>query len=324
MRLPALIRRLAQGLLLLLLVASATFALVHAAPGEPFASQVDDPRVTPAMRATLRRQYGLDQPLAVQYVRYVRALASGDLGRSLARQRPVRALLADAVPRTILLGGTALLLAAVAGIAVGVRQARAPGSRFDRITTRACVALAAIPDFWLALGLIAVFSVRLGWTPVSGMADPVTHDFLSPLARLADTARHLALPALTLALLLGAAIARQQREALLAVLPERFVRTARGKGAPDAAVLRRHALPHALRPTIVLLGLALPSLLGGVVFIEAIFDWPGMGRLALDALAARDYPVVLGATVVGSALVVLGTLAADLALVALDPRGRDA
>lgn len=319
---PFLFRRLLQGLAILFMVATVTFALIHAAPGEPFAAQLEDARFTPEMSATLRRQYGLDAPLTTQYARFLTQLVRGDLGNSLSQHQPVRAILAQALPRTLVLMSAALAAGFALGVVTGAAQAARAGTRLDRVASRISVALSALPDFWLALALMLVFAMRLRWFPVSGMFDQTMHEYMSPMGKLRDVAWHLVLPATTLALIIGAVVARHQRQALVDILPEDFVRSARAKGVRERTVVMRHALRNALLPTITLLGLALPALVGGAVIIENIFGWPGMGRVALDAIAARDYPVVLGTTMVGSLLVVLGSLFADLLSAVVDPRLR--
>ncbi|MBK7833215.1 MAG: ABC transporter permease [Gemmatimonadetes bacterium] len=319
---PFLFRRLLQGLAILFMVATVTFALIHAAPGEPFAAQLEDARFTPEMSATLRRQYGLDAPLTTQYARFLTQLVRGDLGNSLSQHQPVRAILAQALPRTLVLMSAALAAGFALGVVTGAAQAARAGTRLDRVAGRISVALSALPDFWLALALMLVFAMRLRWFPVSGMFDQTMHEYMSPMGKLRDVAWHLVLPATTLALIIGAVVARHQRQALVDILPEDFVRSARAKGVRERTVVMRHALRNALLPTITLLGLALPALVGGAVIIENIFGWPGMGRVALDAIAARDYPVVLGTTMVGSLLVVLGSLFADLLSAVVDPRLR--
>ncbi|MBK6843690.1 MAG: ABC transporter permease [Gemmatimonadetes bacterium] len=319
---PFLFRRLLQGLAILFTVATVTFALIHAAPGEPFAAQLEDARFTPEMSATLRRQYGLDAPLTTQYARFLTQLVRGDLGNSLSQHRPVREILAQALPRTLVLMSAALAAGFALGVVTGAAQAARAGTRLDRVAGRISVALSALPDFWLALALMLVFAMRLRWFPVSGMFDQTMHEYMSPMGKLRDVAWHLVLPATTLALIIGAVVARHQRQALVDILPEDFVRSARAKGVRERTVVMRHALRNALLPTITLLGLALPALVGGAVIIENIFGWPGMGRVALDAIAARDYPVVLGTTMVGSLLVVLGSLFADLLSAVVDPRLR--
>jgi peptide/nickel transport system permease protein len=231
-------------------------------------------------------------------------------------------LLAETLPRTLLLMSVTLVAGFSLGVLVGALQAMHAGSWGDRIASRLTVALTAIPDFWLGLVLLLVFAWRLRWFPVSGMVDEVRHDYLSPLGRLRDVLRHLALPVATISLIMAAAVARYQRQALLDVLPEDFVRSARAKGIRERSIVLHHALRNALLPTITLLGISLPALVGGSVFVEVIFSWPGMGRAAFDALEARDYPVVLGATLMTSVVVVIGSLAADLLSAAVDPRLR--
>ncbi len=317
-----LFRRLLQGIVILATVATITFILVHLAPGGPFAGKLDDARFTPAMREALVHRYGLDQPLPTQYVRYVGRLLHGDLDISLAQQRPVRTILAEAIPRSLLLMSVALICGFALGIVVGAWQAARRGSWLDRVTGRVSVAIAALPDFWLALTLLLVFAVRLRWFPVSGMVDDTMHEYLSPIGKLRDIVWHLALPATTLTLIIAAVVARYQRQALLDVLPDEFVRAARAKGATERRIVLHHALRNALLPTIALFGMALPALVGGSVFIEFIFAWPGMGRAAVEALGARDYPVVLGTTLVSSALVVVGSMVSDLLAAVVDPRRR--
>jgi len=319
---PFLLRRLLQGVAIFFVVATVTFALIHAAPGEPFAAQLDDARFTPEMRAELRRQYGLDAPVTTQYVRFLAQVVRADLGRSLSQRRPVRQVLGEALPRTLLLMSAALVVGFALGVLAGAVQAAREGSWLDRLASRLSVAVSALPDFWLALALLFVFGLRLRWFPVSGMVDQTMHEYLSPAGKVRDIVWHLVLPAATLALIIAAVVARHQRQALADVLPDDFVRTARAKGVPERGIVLRHALRNALLPTITLFGLALPALVGGAVFVEAIYSWPGMGRLAIDALAARDYPVVLGTTLVGSLLVVAGGLLADALSAAVDPRLR--
>jgi peptide/nickel transport system permease protein len=318
-----LLRRLLQGIAIAFVVVTFTFLLIHAAPGDPFARLLDDPRMTPELQAALRARYGLDRPLAVQYVRFLANLVRGDLGTSLAFQRPVSQLLAAAIPNTLLLMTTALVLSFTGGIALGAAQGAKAGGWFDRLTGGATVVISAIPDFWLALGAVLVFALRLHLLPSSGMRD-IMHQAFSPAGKVLDLLKHLVLPAGTLALVVGAAVARYQRAALIEALPGDFVRTARAKGVPRRAVLYRHALRNALLPTITLFGLAFPALLGGAVFVENIFGWPGMGGLAVNAIFEHDYPIILAVVLAVSVMVVLGGLLADLLYAAVDPRLRRA
>jgi peptide/nickel transport system permease protein len=318
------IKRLAQGLLIVWLTTTLTFFLIHGAPGEPFAGLLDDPRTTAAMRDAHRARYGLDQPLSTQYGTFLLRVASGDLGESFTYRRPVASILADAVPRTLLLMGSALLLGFAAGMVLGTVQGWRAGGWFDRLTGGASILVASLPDFWLALIAVLLFASTWGWFPVSGFMTPTMSPTAPFLDRAMDVARHLVLPAGTLALLVGATVSRYQRAALIDVLPNLWLRSARAKGATERSVVFRHALRNAILPTITLAGLAIPALLGGAVFIEVTFAWQGMGSLAVQAVNDRDYPLVLAIVLFSSALVVSGAVLADLAHAAADPRQRHA
>jgi peptide/nickel transport system permease protein len=319
-----LVSRLLQAVVVVLVVATLTFALIRIAPGDPFAAALDNPSVTAAVRAEWRSAYGLDRPIPEQYVRYLGAVARGDFGWSFSMQRPVREAIAAAFPKTLLLMGTALVLSFAAGIALALIQAGRAGSATDRAVTTASLFVYSLPDFWLALMLLVVFALGLGVFPAGGAADPLLHDQLGAWGRMVDTVRHLVLPASTLALIGIAMVARYQRGALLDVLPQDFIRTARAKGAPERTVLRRHALRNALLPTLTLLGLSIPALFGGSVFVEKIFAWPGMGLLAVTAVATRDYALVTAVVVIAGVAVVAGNLLADVLYAIADPRVRDA
>lgn len=306
----------------MLIVASLSFLLTRLAPGDPFSASLDDLRVSADDRARLRAAYGLDRPLAEQYVRFLANLARGELGPSLSHHRPAADVLREAVPHTLLLMGAALALSIVLGIGVAVWQAGRRGRAADRLVDGASLTVAALPDFWLATVLMLTLAYWLPVFPAGGTVQLVMHDSLSPAGRVLDRLRHLALPAATLTLIGAATIARYQRAALADVLPREYVRAARAKGVSERDILRRHALRNAILPVIAVLGLTLPALLGGAVFVERVFAWPGMGRVAVDAFAARDYPVVVGAAMLGGALVVVGGILADVLHALADPRVR--
>lgn len=317
-----LISRLLQAVAIVAIVATVVFVLIHIAPGDPFSTAIENPNVTEAIRARWRAQYGLDRPIAEQYVRYLASIARGDLGWSFSMQRPVADVLADALPNTLLLGGTALVLGFAGGIGLGLVQAQRAGTRTDRVLGAISLFFYAIPDFWLALMMMLLLAYWVPIFPVAGAVD-VMHDYLGLGGRIADRARHLILPASTLALLVAAGVARYQRAELLRVLPEEFVRTARAKGASERRVMLRHALRNALIPTVSLIGLALPVLFTGAVFVERVFAWPGMGWVVLNAVGTRDYPLVTAGVIVAAATVALGSLAADVLYAVVDPRIRD-
>ena len=316
-------RRLLQGAVIVAVVATITFFLTHLAPGDPFASTLESPYLTEEHRARLRALYGLDRPVGEQYVRYLGAVARGDLGWSFSLRRPVADALADALPNTLLLMGVSLALSFALGIALGVVQGVRRGSRADRALGAAALFFYSMPDFWLALMAVLLLAHRVPLFPVAGMIDPVMHPYLGFWGRLRDVLAHLALPALTLTLLTAAGIARYQRAAVLEVVRQEFVRTARAKGVPERSVVVRHILRNALLPTITLLGLAFPALLGGAVLVERVFAWPGMGSLAVGAIATRDYPLVTASVIVASAMVVAGSLLADVLYAVVDPRLRE-
>ena len=302
-----------HGAAVIFIAASLSFVLVHLAPGDPFSGTLDSPLLDPAAKDAVRQAYGLDGSVAEQYVRFLAQLARGNLGPSLLQSRPAVDALADALPPTLLLMGTSLIGSFVIGILLGAWQATRATSRSDRLAGAVSLVVASLPEFWLGLVLLLLLAYRFPVFPASGMVDVVTGGGL---------VRHLVLPALTLTLLGAASIARYQRTAVLDVLPQDYVRTARAKGVSERGVLWRHALRNALVPTVVLAGLSLPTLLGGAVFVERIFSWPGMGGLAADAFNARDYQVVIGATIIGAVLVVVGGILTDVLHAAVDPRVR--
>lgn len=312
--------RLLQSLVVVLIVATASFFLAHLAPGGPFS--IDDPRMTEEYRQHLHVQYGLDRPLPEQFGRYLLAAAQGELGRSFSRRMPVAEALAAAVPRTLLLMGVSLAMSIVAGVAIGVYQAARRGRPAARVLDGLALFFYSLPEFWLALMALIVFAYWLPLFPAQGMIDPSIHDYLSFWGRVRDRLHHLALPAITFTLLNTAAVARYQRAAMLEVIELDFVRTARAKGLGERAVLGRHALRNALLPVITLLGLGMPLLVGGAVFIESVFGWPGMGLLSAEAIASRDYPLITGTVAVGGIMVVIGSLIADVLYAVADPRVR--
>jgi peptide/nickel transport system permease protein len=314
--------RIVQALVIVAIVATITFALIHLAPGDPFSAVMDNPNVNERVRATLRAQYGLDRPLPEQFVRYVGQLARGELGWSFSHDRPVREVLASALPNTLLLMAIALVGSFALGILIALIQVARRGSITDHALSGISLFFFSMPDFWLAILALLAFTYWLPLFPVGGAVDPVMHDYMGLGARIVDRLRHLALPALTLTVLASPGVARYQRAALLDVLPADYIRTARLKGLTEREILRRHALRNALLPIISLLGLSFPALLTGAFFIEKIFAWPGMGLAVVNAIGTRDYPLVVGGVILGSIMVTVGSLLADLLYAWADPRLR--
>ena len=314
--------RLGQAAIIVAIVAAITFLLIHLAPGDPFSAILDNPNVSEKVRLTLRAQYGLDRPLAEQFVRYANALAHGELGWSFSHDQPVIEVLATALPNTLLLMSVALVGSFVLGIVVALIQVARRGTFVDNALSGITLFFFSMPDFWLGILALLAFTYWLPIFPVGGAVDPVMHEFLGLGGRIMDRLRHLALPSLTLILLASASVARFQRAALLDVLPADYIRTARLKGLTERQILRRHALRNALLPIITLIGLSFPALLTGAFFIEKIFAWPGMGYAVVNAIGSRDYPLVVGGVMIASIMVTVGSLLADLLYAWADPRLR--
>lgn len=315
-------RRLGQSAIIVAIVAAIAFLLIHLAPGDPFSAILDNPNVAEKVRATLRAQYGLDRPLAEQFVRYVNALLHGELGWSFSHDQPVSEVLATALPNTLLLMSVALVGSFALGILVALIQVARRGTFTDHALSGITLFFFSMPDFWLGILALIAFTYWLPIFPVGGAVDPVMHEFLGLGGRIMDRLRHLALPSLTLILLASASVARFQRAALLDVLPADYIRTARLKGLTERQVLTRHVLRNALLPIITLIGLSFPALLTGAFFIEKIFAWPGMGYAVVNAIGSRDYPLVVGGVIIGSIMVTVGSLLADLLYAWADPRLR--
>lgn len=315
-------RRLARAVPLLLAAAALVFLLLHLAPGDPAAAYLH-PDIPPEVAEQVRREMGLGRPIHVQFVHWLGALITGDFGYSVSQGRPVARAIAGALPDTLLLGGTALLLAFGTGGALGIFQGLRAGTAPDRVLSAATLIAYSVPAFWLALLLLLVFSAEpvrsVLALPLTG-ATSVDHDLMGLAGRILDRLRHLALPAAALSLGPAAAVARHARSAVVEAREADHVRAARARGLPEWEVARRHVVRNALLPLASLLGLYLPRLLGGAVVLEVIFSWAGMGRLLYRGVLARDYPLVLAATLLFSALVVIGSLLADLLYAAVDPR----
>jgi peptide/nickel transport system permease protein len=326
---PGIARRLGDAVLLLWLVVTLIFALVRIAPGDPAAFLVP-PTATAEDAARFRAELGLDRPVVVQYARWGAAVLRGDLGESFASRRPVSELLREAAPVSISLGLASLLLTFVIGVPIGMLQAARRGGVSDRLFTVATTTVYAAPTFWLALALVAVFTYgasTLGlpaWMrlPAFGLSTPGGD--LTGVAALVDLGRHAILPVATLTAVGAAGIARYARSGAADILPLDYVRTAWAKGAPPLRVHGHHVFRSLLPQLVILFALALPGVVAGSVFVESVFAWPGLGRAMLAAISARDYPVVMGASLVYATVTIAANLAADIALPLLDPTRRNA
>lgn len=322
-----LIHRGAESLLLFWLVVSLTFVLAHLAPGDA-ADLLVSPSASPEEVTSLRRTLGLDASLPTQYVRWVGGVLRGDLGASFALREPVTRVIARALPVSLALGAASLVLTFGVGISLGLYQAARRGRWPDALLTTATMTVFAAPSYWLALALVALFTTGASWwgfpdwlrLPAFGIRSPASTS--TGWKAGVEVLRHAILPVTVLAAIGAAGIARYARAAAIDLAGTEWVRTARAMGVPERRVLGRHVLANAVPPLVVLFALSVPGVVAGSVFVEGIFAWPGMGRLLLGAIAARDYPVIMGATIVYAALVILANALADVALILSDPRRR--
>lgn len=317
-------RRLLYALLTFIGITVATFALIHSVPGDPvlfYAGRGSIVHTSAAALEALRHEYHLDEPLPRQYIRWVRGVITLDFGRSLIHRSPVTALVAEKLPRTLLLNLIAFVLAGAIGIPVGLWSAARSGRLFDRGSAVSFFLLYSLPTFWVSLLLMELFSVRLGVLPLFGVTSD-GHADMSATQQVVDRIRHLILPVVTLAYGQLAIFARFSRSALREVIRQDFVTTARAKGVGEGGVVWRHAFRNALLPIITLVGLTVPFLISGSVIVEEVFQWDGIGLLYFDSIRSRDYPTIMALTVVTAIVTLLATLIADLLYGVADPRVR--
>ncbi len=301
-----------------------SFFVMHLAPGEPMSIQADfNPKMTPEMRQRLRAQYGLDKPLYVQYLKWLKGLAVLDLGKSFAPdRRPVWDKIRERLPITLLINVLSLVLVIVVAVPLGVKAAVRHNSLFDQITTVLVFVAYAAPAFWVALLLMLYFGVDLGWLPISGIHSLMGYDQMPWWQKALDWAKHLILPVFVSAIGGLAGLSRYTRSSMLEVMRQDYITTARAKGVPEHEVVYRHALRNALLPLITILGLSLPGMIGGSVIFESIFAIPGVGQLMWTSVMARDYPVLMGNLVIVAVLTLVGNLLADIGYALADPRIR--
>jgi len=298
--------------------------VIHLAPGEPVDLQTGDMNVQADVKQKqiLRELYGLDQPLHVQYFRWVNRLIRLDFGRSFAADgRPVLTKIGERLPVTLMLNVVEMLIILAIAVPIGVLSATRQYSAFDKITTVFVFVGFATPDFWLALMLMIVFGVQLGWLPISGLRS-LNWEYLSTWQQQTDFLAHLLLP-IAVATFGGlAGFSRYMRQSMLEVVRQDYIQSARAKGLAEGVVIGKHALRNAMLPIVTILGLSLPGLIGGSVIVETIFAIPGMGQLMVQAVFERDYPVIMGNLVIVATLTLVANLIADLAYGLVDPRIR--
>ncbi len=310
-----LVKRLLQMIPLLIGISVISFLIIHSAPGDP-TSLFFNPKMTALDIDRIRANFGLDQPLHIQYFKWVWSFLRGDFGTSFLSGRPVAEEIADRLPATLLLTGTSLVIAFGLAIPIGVISAVRQYSWIDHLVTLGSLFGVSMPVFWFGLMTILVFSVQLGWLPTSGM-----YTLGEPFS-LADRIKHLAMPALVLGIDSIAGYSRYVRSSMVEIIRQDYVRTARAKGLSEQIVIYKHALRNAMIPVVTLFGMSIPMLVSGAVVTETIFAWPGLGRLMITAAGARDYPVLMALTVLSAVAVVIGNFIADLLYALVDPRVR--
>ena len=300
-----LVRRLIQSALILLGVSFVTFFLLFVLPADPV-RQIAGRSATAATVESIRHQLGLDQPFIVQYGRYLAGLVQGDFGRSYLQKTEVAALIASRLPATLLLMAGAILCELALGLTMGIAAALLRGRLADQVLMMTSFVTVSAPQFVVSLLLLYVFAVKLGWFPIGGYG----------------TLRHLVLPAVTLGILGSGWYSRMMRSSMIEVMRADFIRTARAKGLGRARVVLRHALPNAILPIIAMIGIDIGIFMGGIVVVESVFGWPGIGQLAWQAIQRVDIPIIMGVTLVSACAIVLGNLIADLITPFIDPRIR--
>jgi peptide/nickel transport system permease protein len=312
---------LRRGLIAVLLAWAAltvSFLLMQASPGDA-ADRYLSPETSPATMALIRKNFGLDEPMHVQYLKWVGRFLQGDFGMSLSRHRPVASVLKEAIPPTLQLTMTALFLSILLGTLIGAAAALKRRRWPDRLLTGGALAIYCMPSFWLALMLVMLFAVELQWLPASHGSSLFAAEE-DGWSFLLDRLRHMILPVLTMTLAGAAATARYVRESLDSMMRSDFLQLARAKGLSERQVISRHALRHALLPVISFLGYNFPFLLGGAFVIETVFAWPGMGRVTFEAAFARDYPIVLATNGISALMIIAGNFMADILYKLADPR----
>ncbi len=314
------IRRILVSIPLIWALATLTFFIIRLAPGDPL-SIYYNPEIDPEVMETIRARLGLDQPLHIQYVKWLGSLAQGELGVSFSHHRPVFDILLETIPNTLILTFWALVLDLVVGVFIGVVSAVRQYTWVDNVITVSALFIYSMPGFWLGLMMIILLSLKLGVLPASQM-ESVDAEYMTWGARAWDRFLHLLMPVFVLGIASAASVARYMRGSLLEVIRQDYIRTARAKGLNERAVIFKHALLNAMIPVITLLGLYVPFLLSGSVITETIFAWPGMGRVAVGAIFARDYPIVMAVNLIAGIMVVGGNLLADILYGVVDPRIR--
>jgi len=308
------IKRLLQAIPLLIGVSIIAFSIMHLAPGGPLSVYTLNPSITAQDIDKIKVILGLDQPVHIQYLKWAKGMFTGNWGTTFFGGRPVFDVIVERIPATFLLMGSAMSIAIIIGMFTGILGAFRRYSVFDYLATTGAMVALSFPTFWFGLMAIYIFSLKLGWFPSGGMFT------LGGEEDVFDLLRHLVLPTFVLALVLVAQWSRYTRSSFLEVIHQDYIRTAKAKGIKGSKILFRHALPNAIAPLIALAGVQLPWLFSGALVAETIFGWPGMGRLFVDSLTMKEYPILMGMVMFTAISVILGNLIADILNAVLDPR----
>jgi peptide/nickel transport system permease protein len=299
-----------------------TFVIIHLAPGSPVDMLTSmNQNVDSAARAKLTALYGLDKPISLQYLDWLKRIVTLNFGNSFRDERPVIGKIFERLPATLLLNILSLLLIFIIALAIGISSATRQNTFYDKAMTVFVFLGFSIPAFWLALLMMMLFGVNLGWLPISGMHS-VDYYQMNFFERLWDMTSHLIMPVFISAFGGLAYLSRYSRSSMLEIIRQDYIRTARAKGLSEKTVIYKHALRNVMIPVVTLLGLSLPGLISGGVIFETIFAWPGMGQLAYQAIMSRDYPLIMGVSIMATVLTLLGNLIADITYAYIDPRVR--
>lgn len=314
------LKRTLTGLLTVLIVFAINFVIIKAAPGDPISTLMGKENNDPEIRAALEEKYGLNKPMPVQFVSYLKTAMTGDLGTSIIFDRPVTDMIGEKVAATVLLGLTSAVLAAVIGTLMGIYAARHEGSLLDVISSGASYTLNSMPSFWLGLMMIILFASKLGWFPSYGMTD--TRAGYTGIEYVLDVLKHMFLPVVTLTLVLLPQYFRIAKSSVLQVANEDFITTFRATGMSEGKIFNKYIFRNAILPTITIFGISMAYLITGVALVEIVFAWPGMGRLVMTAITQRDYPTLMGIYLVMSVSVAVVMILVDIVYALFDPRIR--
>jgi peptide/nickel transport system permease protein len=312
--------RLLQAVPLLLATVLVNFAIIRMAPGDPVTMMVGEGAVAAEQAEAIRQRFGLDQPVLMQLLAYIGGVLRGDLGLSYTYRAPVIDIIMARIPATLLLMGAAYVVATLVGMAVGIVAALRPGSAIDRTLMALAVIGYSVPTFWLGFLALSLFSVELGWLPISGMVDPRAP--AEGIGRWLSIGRHMVLPVAVLSLFYIGLVSRLMRTSMLNALRSDYVVTARAMGLSGWRVVMGHALPNAITPIVTILGMQIGLMLSGAVLTESVFGWPGLGTMTVQAVAQRDYPLLLGMFLLTSTMVIIANVITDLVYIAINPRLR--